>query len=134
MIINAVSLYLVRPADKSVFLVDHKKHGCWLPIGGKCNDKEDIYPALEREAFEEARIPFHMMPKAELLGVDGIKDLNTLKWSCIFAFAAVYLDKRPIQSYCDEWTHGEWFREPPYYNTPANVKQRFRQALQMFAV
>ena len=47
---------LASPRDGSVFLVDHRLAGLWLPAGGHVEPGEDTAVTAEREALEELGI------------------------------------------------------------------------------
>ena len=63
-------------ANKTVFIVDHKKSGLWLPPGGHLEKQETLFSALNREINEELGVKdfFKSEPEPFLLTATFIND------------------------------------------------------------
>jgi len=54
---------LIDPAKKKIMLVDHLKSGLWLPAGGHVEKDEHPVATVEREIWEELKMPADFLSK-----------------------------------------------------------------------
>ena len=80
-----VSVFIVH--EERVLLVDHKKLGKWLPVGGHIEIGEDPEQAVHREAAEESGLQVELWGERPPAGFPGTKVL----------VAPTYLDVHDIQ-------------------------------------
>jgi ADP-ribose pyrophosphatase YjhB (NUDIX family) len=68
-----VSVFVVR--EEKVLLVDHKKLGKWLPVGGHIEIGEDPEQAAHREVAEESGLQVELWGERPPAGFPGTKAL-----------------------------------------------------------
>jgi len=75
---------LLDPATNQLLLVDHKKAGLWLPGGGHVEPGEHPDATVQRELWEELRIPANfLLPRPLFLTVTQTVGVTAGHYGCL---------------------------------------------------
>lgn len=127
----AVSIF-ARHAGR-VLLIEHKRLGTWLPVGGEIEAGETPLHAAVRELREETGLVGRFAPMSDIegapLGLLGYEEhaAGTKGLHMCFAFVADVENDRVIPN--DEFAAFEWVTSPTHLQMPENVHQLVRLAL-----
>jgi 8-oxo-dGTP pyrophosphatase MutT (NUDIX family) len=117
----------------AVLLVQHKRLGLWLPVGGEIEPGETPLEAARRELHEETGLT-GIFPTG--LGVDGTPagligyeehPAGNKGLHMNFAFVADVASR--TLTACPEYTDVRWVSDPAAVPCPVNVQQLLRVAL-----
>jgi ADP-ribose pyrophosphatase YjhB (NUDIX family) len=131
---RAFSVAIFAVHDGEVLLVEHKRLGLWIPVGGEVEPNETPLEAAKRELLEETGLEGDFSARSPI-GVPGTPPgliayeehpAGSKGLHLNFCFAA-RVPSRDLKS-DGSWAAARWVREAPA-ESPENVKVAVRRAL-----
>ena len=130
---RAFSVSIFCRNEGAILLVQHKRLGKWLPVGGEGEAGETPLEAARRELHEETGLegtfPVGLGVDGTPPGLIGYEEHPAGSKGLHMNFAFVADVPTRALSACDEYTEACWVEDPASVPCPVNVEQLIRLAL-----